>query len=142
MQVGGTNERLTRDFVRSTWQEPSALDFTETAMVENSVEAALQATISSISIGGLGGDCKAITWEAVVMESATDQEIRQLVYMVRSGIPDIKELSSQVIFREVLDVLHAAHQGCSSMEARASQSVWWPGLKDKIAKRRLFVRVA
>ena len=36
----------------------------------------------------------------------------------------------------MLDVLHSAHQGCSSMEARASQSVWWPGLKDKIAKRR------
>ena len=165
LQVGGTNERLTRDFVRLTWQEPSALDFTETAMVENSVEAALQATISSISIGGLGGDCRAVTWEAVVKESATDKEIRQLVNMVRSGIPDNKELwpinlshfyrsrndlcekdgvityKKRVVIpsnlqREVLDVLHAAHQGCSSMEARASQSVWWPGLKDKIAKRR------
>ena len=40
------------------------------------------------------------------------------------------------LHREVLDVLHAAHQGCSSMEARASQSVWWPGLKEEIAKRR------
>ena len=34
---------------------------------------------------------------------------------------------------EILDILHSAHQGCSSMEARASESLWWPGMKEKIA---------
>ena len=38
--------------------------------------------------------------------------------------------------REVLDILHAAHQGCSSMEARAAQSLWWPNMKKQIERRR------
>ena len=38
--------------------------------------------------------------------------------------------------QEVLATLHAGHQGVSSMMARASHSVWWPGLSGDIAKLR------
>ena len=165
LQAGGASERLTRELVRAAMQDPSEVDVKDTASIEESVEAALQATIASISIGGSGGNCQAVTWEAVVKESTTDQETRQLVNLVRNGIPESREhwpqnlsdfyrarndlcekdgvvkYKKRVVIpkslrKEVLDILHAAHQGCSSMEARASQSVWWPGMKDQIARRR------
>ena len=41
---------------------------------------------------------------------------------------------------EVLDVLHSSHGGVSSMVARSSDSVWWPGLQDKIETRRTICR--
>ena len=66
------------------------------------------------------------------MESESDPTIRQLVDMIRDGIPDSRDLwpdgvvmyKKRIVIpknlqREVLDVLHSAHQGCSSMEARA-----------------------
>ncbi len=37
---------------------------------------------------------------------------------------------------EVLDALHSAHQGASTMTARAQTSVFWPGLIIVIQKRR------
>ena len=36
----------------------------------------------------------------------------------------------------VLDVLHAAHQGISSMTHWASVSVYWPGITADVANRR------
>ena len=36
---------------------------------------------------------------------------------------------------EVLESLHSAHQGWSSMEARAADLLWWPGLKHQIEDR-------
>jgi hypothetical protein len=42
-----------------------------------------------------------------------------------------------VLRRDVLDIVHSAHQGTSSMEARVSDSVWWPGLKEEISSRRM-----
>ena len=52
MQAGKTEDRLTRELVRSTWQEPTDMDIEDSVDVENIVEATLQATLSSITIGG------------------------------------------------------------------------------------------
>ena len=38
--------------------------------------------------------------------------------------------------QEVLDVLHSSHGGVSSMVARASRSVRWPGMEERIEARR------
>ena len=37
---------------------------------------------------------------------------------------------------QVLATLHAAHQGVSSMEARAQQTVFWPGITADITNTR------
>ena len=42
--------------------------------------------------------------------------------------------------QEVLDVLHSSHGGVSSMVARASRSVWWPGMQERIEARRAACR--
>ena len=41
---------------------------------------------------------------------------------------------------EVLDVLHSSHGGVSSMVARSSKSLWWPGMQDKIDTRQVVCR--
>ena len=38
---------------------------------------------------------------------------------------------------KVLDILHAAHQGIGSMQHRASQTVYWPGITADIKVKRL-----
>ena len=38
---------------------------------------------------------------------------------------------------KVLDILHAAHQGIGSMQHRASQTVYWPGITADIKGKRL-----
>jgi hypothetical protein len=38
--------------------------------------------------------------------------------------------------KEVLDCLHAAHQGVAGMKARAARSVYWPGMSAGISSRR------
>ena len=39
---------------------------------------------------------------------------------------------------KVLDILHAAHQGIGSMQHRASQTVYWPGITADVKGRRLW----
>ena len=162
LQVNDT-ERLTREVVRATRQNPEKNDLIDSEEVEDAVEANVEASV--LSIGGSQGQCEAVTFAAVVKESATDNEVKQLVELVRSGIPDNKEqwpenlanyyrvrndlsekdgvlsyrkrvIIPRSLRQEVLNILHAAHQGCSSMEARASQSVWWPNLKKHIENKR------
>ena len=36
---------------------------------------------------------------------------------------------------KVLDILHAAHQGIGSMQHRASQMVYWPGIMADVKER-------
>ena len=52
MQAGKTKDRLTRELVRYTWQEPTYMDVEDLVDIEHIVEATLQATLSSITIGG------------------------------------------------------------------------------------------
>ena len=146
-------------------QPANEWDLQDTESIENIVEATVCSNLLSISIGGTSGKCTAVTWEVVVMESSKDNRICQLVDIIRQGISDnsddwsmdikdffkvrkfLAEKDGVVTYKnrvvvpqslqsQVLDILHAAHQGCSSMEARASQSVWWPRQKDDISKRR------
>ena len=42
----------------------------------------------------------------------------------------------QHLRKEVLEVLHCGHQGCTGMQARARDTVYWPGINSDIAKTR------
>ena len=52
-----------------------------------------------------------------------------IVYKDRIVIPP-------VLRQDVLEALHAAHQGISSMTARAEASVFWPGITSDIINMR------
>ena len=96
---------------------------------------------------------------------ATASELHDLVELVESGFPrhrnemperlkDYYQLESEMsteegiiyyknrvvippsLRQEVLDTLHSAHQGTSTMVARAAASVYWPGITPAITAKR------
>ena len=71
-----TNERLTREVIRASFLEPLPLDIKDSVEVEQAVEADLHAALLSISIGGSGGQCHAVTWRL---------SSRSLPWTMRSG---------------------------------------------------------
>ena len=112
-------------------------------------------------LASMGIVVKAVTWERVQQAALVDPVMQELVGMVEEGFPDnrsevsdsLKEffklrdslrVSQGVVMyngrvvvprslrREVLEGLHAGHQGVVSMKARASDSVFWPGLDRSI----------
>ena len=106
-----------------------------------------------------------LSWERLETHSAQDRAIAALVDMVNKGSPDNRESwpdNTKEFFRvrselstigpvalygerviipsslraEALEVLHSAHQGTTGMTARATNSVYWPGMLSDIAKKR------
>ena len=106
-----------------------------------------------------------ISWEKLEGHSAQDPIMVTLVEMISKGMPDSKDVwpeTAREYFRvrselstigpvvlygerviippslqaEVLEVLHAAHQGITGMTARAMTSVYWPGMQADIARKR------
>ena len=108
---------------------------------------------------------RAITWDTLLQASENDKIMTELRHVIESGFPDTKQelpthllpfwehrndlyVITDIIFfkqrvlipsslrREVLDSLHAAHQGVTSMNERAKASVFWPGITRDIQNLR------
>ena len=108
---------------------------------------------------------KALTWEDVKREVQQDIDSIELIDWIRGGcLGPIHRVRSNVrpfwkkrselriqdgvpmlgdrtiipkkLRKEVLDTLHAAHQGTSSMVSRAIDTVYWPGFVGDIEKKR------
>ena len=122
-------------------------------------EEALQSNLAALS------SPQVISWAEITDTAAADPILRSLALLVRQGGPDIPDLwpaelavyfphrrhlslaGDTVVHKSravvpaalqprLLDSVHSGHQGCTSMMARASQSVWWPGMSADIQKRR------
>ena len=101
-----------------------------------------------------------ITWDVLVRETEKDPPL-DLVLNYLSGKADISEVNKEyrkyadsmymnegvILYKDrvviptalrqtALENLHAAHQGVSSMEARASTILFWPGMSDDINRTR------
>ncbi len=107
-------------------------------------------------------DLMAIDWDAIAKATKEDPVLSELMLLVNSGSfekasPTVSQYTryfdslyiqdNVVMYRDrvvvplklrraVLDVLHAAHQGVSSMQMRAQKIVFWPGITRDIAERR------
>ena len=121
-------------------------------------------------VASMGIEVKAVTWERVQQATATDRALQEVIRMVREGFPDHRNkmedntreffkirdnlqvsqgvllynwrtVIPRVLRREVLEGLHAGHQGVVSMRARAAESVFWPGLDRAIQDYRDRCRV-
>ena len=108
---------------------------------------------------------RALTLDKVREASAQDEVVKELMTLIEAGLPEDKSewpeslkdfhsvkdkitvqnsviLCGERIFipaelrPEVLEILHSSHGGVSSMSARASDSVWWPGLQSDIERTR------
>ena len=106
-----------------------------------------------------------VTWDQVKAESILDRVSRELVMVIREGFPVQRNRLEEVIKpffgmkeelyevdgvpflhgrmlvprslrRQVLDVLHKAHQGVVGMKALARQRFWWPGMDAEVDQRR------
>ena len=107
----------------------------------------------------------AITWDRVKVATASDNNMEKLRSVVETGFPQSRhqlppELQEYHQFREhlhtvdgvilykyrivippslrqhILTVLHSAHQGTTSMNARAEATVFWPGINPAIRVMR------
>ena len=132
----------------------------ELATVDDDAELAYMETVKTEC-----ENVKAITWERLKSETAKDEVLCTIMSFVESGFPtdrsemppaslnfweyrnelfvydDVLIKEDRVVIpanlqTEVLDNLHAAHQGCTSMFATAKDTVFWPGLTQGIEEKR------
>ena len=106
-----------------------------------------------------------VTWADVQTASANDTTTQEMFTLLRAGFPgDARSLSASArpyfpyshamyeldgvlmmsdrivvpasLCHNILQLLHAAHQGVDRMKSRASESVFWPGIVGDITKTR------
>ena len=122
-------------------------------------ELAMTAAIHSESTKVIG-----ISWECLVNATKEDAAMSKLLKIIQEGFPDKHAKESAIamywMYREslyildgvvmykdqvvvppslrgqVLQILHSAHQGVSSMESRARAIVFWPGMTADIHSKR------
>ena len=106
-----------------------------------------------------------ISWQEVEEASAADPLMKALKNLLIGGLPDEKNVwppelqqyhrhrdhlstAGPVVLykgravipsslhREILEVLHSAHQGVTGMASRATQAVFWPNMQEDIIRTR------
>lgn len=126
--------------------------------VEGCAVASAVSALRSISI-------QSVTWDRVRVATAGDPTMHSLVDLIECGMPearhavpatlrefhqyrdDLHTIDGVALFKnrivmppslrpEILAALHSAHQGITSMIARAEDSVFWPGITRDIASKR------
>ena len=125
--------------------------------------SAIEDSLLSSSVYSLNSlNLKSVTWDRVRTATTSDTNMQSLVDLIESGMPQFRHelpepLHEYFQFRdslytvdgvllykdrvvippslrsEVLANLHAAHQGVTSMRARAETSVFWSGITPAIA---------
>ena len=110
-------------------------------------------------------ESRSVTPAQIRMISETDPDYQNLISLINSGFPDKKSdvapnirefwevrdrlmtsdglilMNSRIVIpkamrTQILQSLHAAHQGTSGMSARANQTVYWPGMNAAIRTHR------
>ena len=127
---------------------------THISAIEDSLLSSLVYSLNSLHL-------KSVTWDRVHTATTSDTNMQSLVDLIESGMPQFRHelpepLREYFQFRdslytvdgvllykdhvvippslrsEVLANLHAAHQGVTSMTARAETSVFWPGITPEL----------
>ena len=113
----------------------------------------LETGISSLTWASLKEACVKDTTTKILKEQISKgfpEDAEEVPFSIRhyyqyrdnlSIVEDVPVYNNQAIIPEtsrkrVLSTLHSAHQGISSMTARAKESVFWPGITDDIKKMR------
>ena len=126
-------------------------------MTEHVIAAAIRRETTSLL---------SITWETLVTETAKDPDMVVLQDAIQKGFPDesrtdlgqywqyrhgLYESGGVVLYNDravippslrgtVLETLHSAHQGVSTMGNRARSVVFWPGRTEDLKRTRSFCR--
>ena len=139
--------------------------FAETASIDMQGEGDAIEEILVAGVGNDLDKFFAITWETVQAESRSDQQMNILAKQIALGFPSEKghmpveiaeywdcrhslnTVNGVVLYNDrivvpgslrkrVIENLHSAHQGVTSMTSRAMASVFWPGITSSIEKAR------
>ena len=110
-----------------------------------------------------------ITWDSLVLETQRDPTLKLLLHYTVAGFPQelptlhpemkpywryknaLYQLDGVLMYddrvvvppslrQQAVDILHSAHQGVSSIEARARTTVFWPGMTTDIDNARASCR--
>ena len=110
-------------------------------------------------------DVRSITWDLVKQQNLRDHVSQDLITMIHNGFPtekssmpnhlvqfwDLRQqfyvidgvimMNHRIVIpkflrKEILESLHAAHQGVSAMNQRAKRTVYWPGMTKDIQSTR------
>ena len=129
----------------------------ETLSIDEALTARHISTLNSI---------ESVNWERVRSSTLNDVDMKCLIEIIENGMPHEKEklpknlhayhqyrnelyTVDNVILRknrivippklrpEILRSLHSAHQGVTSMNARADSSIFWPGISRDISNLRM-----
>ena len=152
-----------RTLVNGIRRFPVAEEEENSLIIEQDVIGTAMSNLSALS--SYTNNIQAITMDRINTASAADPVITSLVNLVQNGCPeeksvwptelqsfhkyreDLTTLDSMVLYKgrtvipanmqsEVLEILHSGHQGVSSMNAIATQSVFWPGMCEAISSVR------
>ena len=121
--------------------------------------------IVATALTSLAEGVRAVTIEEVKTATSTDKDLKDLARYIVNGFPEKKndlplclqgywnvrdELSvynslilykrrivvPKLLRREIVEILHSAHQGQAGMSARASTAVYWPGMHNDVNNAR------
>jgi hypothetical protein len=131
---------------------------------EESCDTSVEETCIEDSVEALE-TLQSVTWNRVREATSSDQDMLTLSSFIENGMPDFRHelppqlreyhkfrddlhtLDGVILYKdrivipqclrnEVLAALHSAHQGVTSMIARAEASVFWPGITPAITDTR------
>ena len=99
-----------------------------------------------LSIRSYTQELGTMSWSLFANETAVDTSLSHLLKLIEQGIPSLawdnpslapllyqdRVVVPPSLRRRVLQHLHAAHQGTSTMEQRASTIVYWSGMSKDI----------
>ena len=147
------------NFSDATSRKPARADYGCQPSDDN-----METEILQISANNLN-DFRAITWEIVKRATDSDRDCQDLIHYIKTTFPSSQALISanvssfwkqceqlhtvdgvimmgnrivipEPLRSEVLQSLHAAHQGVTAMKDRARCSVYWPGISKDIELTR------
>ena len=135
------------------------------AILESELKDLDDEQVAEARIGGIEENISAVTWEAIATATKQDPELSTIRKAIETGdhddiiavgkvFPEYKRVVDRfsvvqgvVVYKDravipsklrqtILNILHSAHQGVSSMTRRAERSVFWPGISESIKQVR------
>jgi len=130
----------------------------DTVETDDTMIAALSSSLSALAL-------KTVTWDRVRLATASDPDMNTLLELIELGMiierdslptnlldyyryrDDLSTVDGVVLYKDrvvippslrqdVLESLHSAHQGVTSMTSRVESSVFWPGITADISNLR------